>query len=201
MLVTPLTDLRYFALALKTKCWRGWSQCLPLVLRVHVWLESPGAAWIAALIDEGRRRLAGRQLQWCMWTRPQANVGRLKNTEEAKAFRRKLMARLAGTLMWHNLWSPGFTRNCILHPFLHNRSTLSSAPSGPSSIAEACDSLSLSPVFIWFIGTSLQRDPSQSRIQTECHGELHTCEPEWLKLCALLCAWFQSRCWRGANLY
>ena len=31
------------------------------------------------------------------------------------------------------------------------------------------------------------------------HGELHTCEPEWRKLCALLCAWFQTRCWRSAT--
>ena len=34
-----------------------------------------------------------------------------------------------------------------------------SAPSGTNSIAKVCESLSLSPVFV---GTSLQRDPSQS---------------------------------------
>ena len=125
-----------------------------------------------------------------------ANVGWLMNTEEAKAFGRKLMAHPLALRCDTTYDHLDATRNCILHPVLHNRSTLFSAPSGPSSIAEAYDSLSLSPVFV---STSLQRDPSQFSIQTECYGELHTCEPEWLEVCAWLCVWGQTRCLGDAN--
>ena len=53
----------------------------------------------------------------------------------------------------------GLLQQWILMKFPYIFSSTFSAPSGPSSIAKVCESLSLSPVFV---GTSLQRDPSQS---------------------------------------
>ena len=94
-----------------------------------------------------RRRLARRQARWCTPSlsahvdrRPHTNAGRAQEHGGGHGIWTKTDGTPAGTSMWHNV--------------LHNRSPTFSAPSGPSSIAEACESLSLSPVVV--------RDPSQS---------------------------------------
>ena len=131
-----------------------------------------------------RRRLAYSSLdgapQACLliWTGDHRQTpGGLKNTEEAKAFRRKLMARplalRCGTTYGHldALAILSCARSCTnvpLHFQLHQ---------DPAQLLKLANHwafhLSLLAPHCNVIQASLS-------IQTECDGELHTCEPEFV---------------------
>ena len=132
-----------------------------------------------------------------MWTRPQANVGRLKNTEEAKAFRRKLMARplalRCDTTYDHlDVLAIVFcTRSCTTVPLyfqLHQ---------DPAQLLKLATHWAFHLSLLVHHCNVIQ---ASSRYKLNVTASCTRVNLNGLKLRALLCAWFQTRCWRGANL-